>query len=121
MFYHYRQNNSGGSFILDDDVTVHVIIEAESAEQADRRAESIGIYFDGCSNGMDCPCCGDRWTSQYNKGDKEPLVYGENPQAFADSDLGIRWWGEKPAVYIYYANGDKKAIYSNKQMRGIKC
>jgi hypothetical protein len=119
MFYHYRQNNSGGSFILDDDVTVHVIIEAESAEQADRPAESIGIYFDGCSNGMDCPCCGDRWTSQYNKGDKEPLVYGENPQAFADSDLGIRWWGENPAVYIYYADGGKVAIYSNNKAEGI--
>ena len=49
MFYHYSQNNSGGSFDFDQEegITHHVVIEAESAYLADRRAESIGLYFGG--------------------------------------------------------------------------
>ena len=62
MFYHYSQNNSGGSFDFDKKagITHHVVIEAESAEAADRKAESIGLYFDGEG---DCPCCGERWST----------------------------------------------------------
>lgn len=55
MFYVYRQNNSGGSFIPP---AVDVIVEAPSAAEADTIAEGIGIYFDGAG---DCSCCGNRW------------------------------------------------------------
>ena len=57
MFYTYRQNNSGGTFVYDESagISVNVIIEANSREQAKRRAEQIGLYFDGQ---MDCDCCG---------------------------------------------------------------
>lgn len=40
-----------------------VIIEAKTAEQADDKAQEIGIYFNGCEEEIDCPCCGDRWTT----------------------------------------------------------
>ena len=40
---------------------VKVIIEASSHYEANGIAENIGIYFDGCENGNDCDCCGDRW------------------------------------------------------------
>jgi hypothetical protein len=60
-FYHYRQNNSYGAFDFTDKLTANVVIEADSPDQADKRAEQIGLYFDGCSSGIDCPCCGDRW------------------------------------------------------------
>ena len=40
--------------------TLH--IEAKSAEQANQLAEQHGIYFDGVERGIDCDCCGDRWT-----------------------------------------------------------
>ena len=73
MFYHYSQNNSGGSFDFDKEkgITHHVVIEAESASLADRRAESIGLYFDGEG---DCPCCGNRWSEAY-EGTDVPSVY----------------------------------------------
>ena len=58
MYYHYRQNNSGGSFIVNSDVTVNVIIEADSADDANEKAKDIGIYFNGVDEGIDCPCCG---------------------------------------------------------------
>lgn len=60
-FYHFRQNNSGGSFDVNDNVNVHVLIQAHSASEANGRAEEIGIYFDGVEDGCDCDCCGDRW------------------------------------------------------------
>lgn len=57
----YEQNNSGGSFILNDNLRKIVFIEAESPEAANIKAQSIGIYFDGVSEGKDCKCCGNRW------------------------------------------------------------
>lgn len=79
MFYTYRQNNSGGWFIDTDDIGYNTIIEADSPRDADARAESIGIYFDGCLKGTDCDCCGDRFSRQWNRepGDPVPSLYGE--------------------------------------------
>lgn len=47
MFYTYRQNNSGGSFKITKKIKHFVIIEADSAKEANKKAEHIGIYFDG--------------------------------------------------------------------------
>lgn len=60
-FFEYRQNNSGGGFNVNDTLTVLVIVEAKDQKQAIQIGESLGIYFNGCDKGMDCPCCGDRW------------------------------------------------------------
>jgi hypothetical protein len=60
MFYHFCQNNSGGSFRYNDalGITEHVVIEANSADEANEKAEQIDLYFDGCLFGDDCSCCG---------------------------------------------------------------
>lgn len=108
MFYHYSQNNSGGSFHIDDDVAHHVIIEANSAAEADEKAESIGIYFNGCDNGSDCSCCGDRWSSQWNddSGSDVPLIYGDDPKMYQDM-----WTAPgDPICHIYRADGFKETI-----------
>lgn len=77
-FFHYRQNNSGGKFVRDNDVDKHVIIEADDAWRADERARDIGIYFDGVYRGLDCDCCGDRWReSDAYGGTPTPQIYGE--------------------------------------------
>lgn len=60
-YYLFKQNNSGGRFIEDYMVAPFVAIEANSASLANTLAEKNGIYFDGVKNGIDCPCCGDRW------------------------------------------------------------
>ena len=78
-FYSFRQNNTGGSFEIDTDsgITVYVIIEAGSADEANRIAESKGIYFNGCDTGSDCECCGDRWYKVGEYDSKEfPHSYG---------------------------------------------
>ncbi len=58
MWYSYDQNNTFGTFELG---VMKFHIEAETPEQADLIAEQQGVYFDGCDNGHDCECCGDRW------------------------------------------------------------
>lgn len=61
-YYLYRQNNSGGNFHYDPKtgISKEVYVEAGNAQEADNRAERLGIYFDGDG---DCSCCGDRWSS----------------------------------------------------------
>lgn len=79
-FYTFSQNNSGGSFVVDEEAGIAetVIIEAHSAADANSRAERIGIYFDGVTSGLDCECCGDRWTKNYSYDDcyDVPSYYG---------------------------------------------
>ncbi len=61
-FYRYIQNNSGGDFIVDTNLTRNVYIEANSIDEANKFAENLGVYFNGCDLGIDCFCCGDRWS-----------------------------------------------------------
>jgi hypothetical protein len=73
-FYTFIQNNSGGHFIGPR----IVIIRANSMDEALSKAEvETDIYFDGCSKGIDCSCCGDRW-SEYCQESDEPSYYGSN-------------------------------------------
>lgn len=67
-FYRFRQNNSGGSFDVDDErgIGVYVWVEACDIVHARSRAEGIGIYFDGVADGVDCECCGDRWSAPWD-------------------------------------------------------
>jgi hypothetical protein len=74
MFFTYMQNNSGGTFVVDENLGHYVIIEAETEWQADAKAEDLGVYFDGCADGRDCDCCGDRWYSAA-AGTKTPKIY----------------------------------------------
>lgn len=100
-FYEYRQNNSGGGFDYDeaDGISVHVIVEADSAEAANARAKEIGLYFDGEG---DCPCCGDRWYEAWN-GDDVPSIYG-TPLEKHEFHYG-RWMTDGYEVFTHYADG----------------
>lgn len=94
-FYNYSQNNSGGSFICDEEKGIgeYVIIEALSADDANQRAERIGLYFDGWG---DCPCCGNRWSSAWeDSGYDIPSIYGtpisEAKESFFRKDVFIHY------------------------------
>lgn len=117
-FYLYSQNNSGGSFIHDPaaGISHYVIVQAFSAAEADTRAESIGLYFDGDG---DCPCCGDRWSEQNygwnSEGDAEPSIYGrvvnlDGPMENTDG-LSIKWI-DGPEGYVHYLNGTVRGFGS---------
>lgn len=113
-FYTYNQNNSGGSFIINDDVTIAVIIEADSANEANNKAEEVGIYFDGCGNdGPDCPCCGDRWYRAYgDEGDEQPSIYGTPIEESTSSRYSRSRWAEEgqPYAHVYYKDGTKRSF-----------
>ncbi len=99
MFYTFRQNNSGGSFVNDENLKGYVIVEANSAGEANEIAESIGIYFGGYG---DCPCCGDRWSMQWDgeEGTEIPSVYDTPVFEF-------KGW-RKNDVIVHYLDGHKE-------------
>lgn len=103
-FFTFCQNNSGGSFIINDNVSEFVIIEAIDSTHANSIAENIGIYFNGCDTGDDCPCCGDRWYPVWRDEDGEdiPLIYGEPPSMHKSSFVAAG-----KSIIVHYLNGEK--------------
>ena len=112
MFYHFSQNNSGGSFSFNENrgITHHVIIEADSAFQANQNAkEMLGIYFNGCREGRDCECCGDRWDEVQEYSGKEfPHFYGTPVQEFTNSEYFFRWMEPGKEACVHYKDGRKE-------------
>ena len=103
MFYTFGRNNSGGSFVRDNDVSHWVIVEADSPNEANEIAESIGIYFNGVEDDRDCECCGDRWSALWDdeQGKNEPMVYDTPVADYNDSFTPV---GEVYAI-VYYKGG----------------
>lgn len=66
-FYDLSQNNSGGSFDVNETLCHRLFIEADTYEEAVSKAESLGCYWNGVDEGQDCPCCGDRWYKPYSE------------------------------------------------------
>lgn len=104
-FYTFMQNNSGGSFVHDpvQGLGYAVAIEARSADEANTIAERVvGIYFEGVDEGLDCSCCGDRWSrADESDGFTTPCRYG-------DGDPLVGGWGY-PA-YVHHLDGTVYAI-----------
>ncbi len=122
-WYEFDQNNSGGVFVMNEDVSIKVFIQAKHTPSANQIAEDIGIYFDGCEQGMDCDCCGDRW---YRVGDHlasfttyfwrgENAEY-DNISDYAQALANDSMWAKKgkPAMILYFANGSIKRFYKQK-------
>lgn len=105
-FYTYHQNNSGGSFVVNEKSSLYVIVEAYSAEDADFRAEACaGLYFDGDG---DCSCCGNRWY-EGSLGVDTPSIH-ETP--VNDYRPYTDWNNTSyPDVYIYYLDGTVEGVY----------
>lgn len=106
MFYNFHQNNSGGSFAFDRKagISTEVIIEATSREQAIALAQAIGIYFDGVEAGVDCECCGDRWSEPWQEGTEVPSQYGT--PVMEDFEVECRWQEDgDPEIFIHYLDG----------------
>lgn len=101
LFYHYSQKNSSGTFdrYPDKGIGTDVIIEAYSAQDANKRAKKIGLYFDGVEKGIDCPCCGDRWYD-VNEDDRtiNPTINGKALTDIESSDY-------RKEAYIHYLDG----------------
>lgn len=109
MFYVYSQNNSGGSFHIDKNqgISIVVIVEADFVDEANFRAEQVGLYFD---SDADCSCCGDRWSAIWpgERGDDVPSLYGKPLVDYGREDFpyGVHGWaGSEPEVYVHVKDG----------------
>lgn len=94
MFWNFRQNNSGGNFVIDDNIAIgpQVWIEADNIDAAINKATSIGIYFNGVEDGQDCECCGDRWY----------VPYGDGEEKVKTSKYDFHW---HDTVYVHNIDG----------------
>lgn len=110
-FFTFIQNNSGGVFLNNESVAEHVIIEAENYEEANSKAEEIGIYFDGCRKNIDCNCCGDRWDeADEDDGYEKPSIYGVYYKDYKSSFFN-------KGCIVYYANGKSERYEFKKERR----
>ncbi len=101
----YSQNNSGGSFTVNDHVAHNVLIEAIDFNHANSIAENVGIYFDGVKEGRDCSCCGNRWSRRYGNDGFETLEeYIQLKSSFKSL------YQEEKQTRVYYLNGSKLSI-----------
>ncbi len=120
-WFHFSQNNSGGSFVVDDKLASRLFVQEENADRAVSFAENLGVYFDGVNQGRDCPCCGDRW--YYPHIINFPLRYSEmnifeTVEEYAQFMANEYGW-TTPDAYIYYKNGQITKI--NKQNKKQTC
>lgn len=99
-YYHYHQNNTGGTWLVNDKVSKHVIIEANNADHANMLAEHIGMDFHDF-----CECCGERWTKvqDYDAQDTPDMVYCRN------THYGVE--PGQPLVYLYHLNRSRDVFY----------
>jgi hypothetical protein len=108
-FYEFRQNNSGGSFAVDDNVAHSVYIEAEDADRANEIALEKGLYFNGVDTGQDCNCCGDRW---YPTDDDEyniiEVVNSHEIFSYAYEKVEKGIFGDK--AFIHFLDGSKTKV-----------
>lgn len=105
-FYTFHQNNSGGYWVGGTAAGIgqHVIVEALSASEANRRAEGIGLYFYGDG---DCSCCGYRWSpAGEGSGTDTPMVYDVPLKKSSETEALIHGGGR--SVCVHYLDGLKE-------------
>lgn len=109
-FWTFSQNNTGGSFDFDEaaGITNFVVVEANDADDAKERAEKIGLYWNGCDDGRDCPCCGDRWSEPWGDGEVEPMIYSSRPSDYDSGAFAIRWMKPAREICVHHIDGRKE-------------
>jgi hypothetical protein len=105
-WFNFRQNNSGGSFTVNNDVDAYVIVQAHNADEANQLAQRIGIYFNGVNDGIDCECCGDRWSTIWSNDEctDVPSIYGHPVTWSPDAVLTDKTNGVKVYPYDIISN-----------------
>lgn len=119
-YFEFCQNNSGGSFDVDEKLCHRLIIQAETELTAIEKVQDMGVYFDGCEKGIDCDCCGDRWYEPSEVDIKRSAnAYKKkfkNIEQYAQHMANEYGW-TYPDVRIFYANGAMTEIF--KQQKSI--
>lgn len=100
MFYCYRQNNYDGQFVINDKVTVNVIIEADSDQEADSKAQALGISFDGLDSD-DYPTRWDSAEGYIAFADPAPFIRAANHYDKVNVPIGEAF------CYVYKSDGEQ--------------
>lgn len=104
-FFTFSQNNSGGYFIINDDVALYLIIEAQTADEAVNKMNDITAdYSEYCS------CCGERWSDWMHDDDgtDEPMVYDTKVKEKSPERIF------SGSTIIYYYDGAKEKLWYDK-------
>lgn len=115
-WFRFDQNNSGGSFHVDKKICYRLYLQASDYGSARTKALELGVYFDGVSNGIDCSCCGDRWSDYEEKIGKFPMEY-KGTISFKDIEEYAQFMANEyggwttPDIRLYYADGKVKEIF----------
>jgi len=93
MVYNFRQNNSHGYFT--GPAQNIIVVDAKSEDLALEIAQKAGLYLNGVRSGIDCDCCGDRWSNYSSEFDNvaeakasaEKHSYGDGTAYLVTDDL----------------------------------
>lgn len=111
-WYEFEQNNSGGYFDVTDTVCHRLYIEARNDEEAIKKAEELGCYWNGVMEGLDCSCCGDRWYDcPFNVSNLKE--FNGDIRAYAQERANKYGW-TSPDGRIFHADGKVEEIYIEK-------
>ena len=104
-FYTFRQNNSGGYFIINDYVAEYLIIEASSPHEAIIKMKDITENYSEF-----CACCGHRWNGWIDDEDgKEiPMIYNEDAKTYRSK------WDSGEIIIYYYDETKEKLRYEER-------
>lgn len=110
-WFEFTQNNSFGTFDVNNKVCHRVFIEAGDAKEANRLALDMGIYFDDSSFNIDCPCCGYRWNPV---GDIDAITF---PYAYGRAGIfqSIEQYAQYLANHYGWTSPDARIYYSDGQ------
>lgn len=109
MFFHFRQNNNNGRYLINDKLRVNVLIEAETTSHALDRAQDLGLAMYTVPS-TDCRLgkghCDYRWPIlPYGHGGLErPTVWGL-PVILVPSNEELIQWAD---TVIHYFPDPKK-------------
>lgn len=81
LWFHFDQNNSGGSFVVDENVCEDVFIQAHTAAEAIAKGEEF------MDNSDSCPCCGNRWSFYVDDRDGQPVPMRYDVPAEAEEPM----------------------------------
>ena len=78
----------------------------------------MGVYFDGCDIGLDCSCCGDRWSDYADEIDLTELsdryhMKFEKTSNYAQY-MSDKYGWTTPDARIFYYDGTVTEIFTNK-------
>ena len=102
MFITFRQNNSGGYFIRDENIDVFVIIEGDNLNDILNRAKDVFMDYREY-----CMCCGKRWDDDWKNNDdltQIPMIDDESIYEFNDS------YYEGDKIIVYRKDGTKETV-----------